>query len=217
MAALRMPRRAYRLACPNFGADEIKALRSMFSLLQHHLKQPWEIVQDDEADLLIVNLDSGPPGSLPPEVPVIGCALKPRQHPSGTLHRPLRAGELLALLTEQAAQVPVPAEAAPMAAEGLAERRFRLLGWPAGFEQWPAGWHRVLAATSREARSPADIAARTGVPEAEVGRCLDRLERDGLVDVVVFHPRPDAQAPAPRPGRWSGLAARVGLLLGFQR
>ncbi|WP_043800323.1 MarR family transcriptional regulator, partial [Arenimonas malthae] len=78
-------------------------------------------------------------------------------------------------------------------------------------------WHRVLAATSREARSPADIAARTGVPEAEVGRCLDRLERDGLVDVVVFHPRPDAQAPAPRPGRWSGLAARVGLLLGFQR
>lgn len=216
MAALRTPRRAYRLACPNFGADEIKALRSMFSLLQQHLKQPWEIVQDEEADLLIVNLDSGPPGSLPPEVPVIGCALKPRQHPSGTLHRPLRAGELLALLTEQAGAVPVAA-VAPPSIDGLAERRFRLLAWPAGFEQWPSGWHRVLAAISRGARSPADIAAATGVAVAEVGRCLDTLERDGLVDVVVFQPRPDAQAPAPRAGRWSGLAARVGLLLGFPR
>lgn len=216
MAALRTPRRAYRLACPNFGADEIKALRSMFSLLQQHLKQPWEIVQDEEADLLIVNLDSGPPGSLPPEVPVIGCALKPRQHPSGTLHRPLRAGELLALLTEQAGVVPVAA-VAPPSIDGLAERRFRLLAWPAGFEQWPSGWHRVLAAISRGARSPADIAAATGVAVAEVGRCLDTLERDGLVDVVVFQPRPDAQAPAPRAGRWSGLAARVGLLLGFPR
>lgn len=217
MAALRTPRRAFRLACPNFGADEIMALRSMFSLLQHHLKQPWEIVQDDEADLLIVNLDSGPPGSLPPEVPVIGCALKPRQHPSGTLHRPLRAGELLALLTEQAGSAHVATEAPPSSADGLAERRFRLRSWPAGFEQWPSGWHRVLAATAREARSPADIALRTGVPEAEVGRCLDQLESDGLVDVMVFHPRPDAKAPAPRPGRWSGLAARVGLLLGFPR
>lgn len=217
MAALRTPRRAYRLACPNFGADEIKALRSMFSLLQQHLKQPWEIVQDAEADLLIVNLDSGSPGSLPPEVPVIGCALKPRQFPSGTLHRPLRAGELLALLTEQAGQAPAPAEPRRPASQSLAERRFRLLAWPAGFEQWPAGWHRVLAAIARDARAPADIAARTGVPVAEVGRCLDQLESDLLVEVVVFHPGPDAKATVPSTGRWSALVTRVGLLLGFQR
>lgn len=217
MAALRTPRRAYRLACPNFGADEIKALRSMFSLLQQHLKQPWEIVQDAEADLLIVNLDNGSPDSLPPEVPVIGCALKPRQYPRGTLHRPLRAGELLALLTEQAAPALAPAEPSRLAADSLAERRFRLLAWPAGFEQWPAGWHRVLASISRDARSPADIAARTGVPVADVRRCLDQLERDILVDVVVSHPCPDAKATAPRTGRWSALASRVGLLLGFPR
>ena len=213
MAAQRLPRRTYRLACPNFGADEINALRSMFSLLQPHLKQAWEIVQDAPADLLIVNLDSGPPGGLPPQVPVIGCALKPRQHPRGTLHRPLRASELLALLSEQA--LPGPAIEAPPPLVAI-ERRYRLLGWPAGFETWPEPWRRVLAATSRVARAPADIAARTGVAEDEVGRCLQRLESEGLLEVVRLD-RPDVPAPVPTPGRWAGLAARVGQLLGRLR
>lgn len=217
MASLRSEQRPRRLACPNFGADEIKALRSMFSLLKPYLKQEWEIVHDADADLLIFNLDAGPPAPAAGPVRVVGCALKPRLHGRGTLHRPLRAAELLALLAELGDGTPEPsARVAPPASAGLALPHHRLLGWPAEFEQWPLPCQRVLAAISRGARSQAGIVDLVGASADQVADCLGRLQARGLLETTLVH-LPPVNVPQPPPGRWVGLAARVGALLGFAR
>ena len=217
MASLRTAQRARRLACPNFGADEITALRSMFSLLKPYLKQEWEIVDGEDADLLIVNLDAGAPSPVAGTVRVVGCAHKPRQHGRGILHRPLRAAELLALLGEIGGPAhEAPAGGASAHSPGLALPHHRLLGWPAEFEQWPLPCQRVLAAISRGARSQASIVDLVGASADQVADCLGRLQARGLLETTLVH-LPPVNVPQPSPGRWVGLAARVGALLGFAR
>lgn len=204
-----------RILCPNFNDDEVKALRSLCELLQKYLKQPWQVVSHGEADLLLVNLDAGwePPHAS--TAPVVGCALRPRTHPPGTIHRPLRAAELLAVLSEFASATgPVAAAGTAGTAEALrVDERYVLHGWPLDFERWPPSWRRVLAALSRSTASMEEIVQCTGLTPVDVGRCIAMLDRQGLVERQRV-----AAAPAQcTKGRWQGLAERVGQLLGFAR
>ncbi len=190
-------------------------MRSLCGLLKPHLKQPWEVVTGDDADLILVDLDHGAVSEPAGKTPVVGCALRPRMHPLGAIHRPFRASEVLALLSdwsERADLVHVPKDGAGVWDEG----RYRLRAWPLEFEQWPAEWRVILAALTRSARSSQDVAQRTGLPQSEVGRCVALLGRQGLLEVVErlgeYTPR-----PPPAAGRWHGLVAKVGMVLGFGR
>ncbi|TWI11978.1 MarR family transcriptional regulator [Aerolutibacter ruishenii] len=204
-----------RILCPNFNDDEVKALRSLCELLRKHLKHPWQVVTHGEADLLLVNLDAGWAPPQVPTVPLVGCALRPRAHPVGTIHRPPRAAELLAVFSEF-----IPTTDAAGAARtqdvldaGQVDDRYVLLGWPLDFERWPPSWRRVLAALSRSSASMDEIAQCTGLTPVDIGRCIAMLDRQGLVERQRLAAAPVVRAQ----GRWKGLSERVGHLLGFSR
>lgn len=207
MASIDPTARAKRISCPNFNADEIKALSSLCDLLKKYLKQPWQVVSEGDADLVLVNLDAGDLPVPPLGLPMVGCALRPRSHPLGTIHRPLRAAELLAVLSECA-------YSGRGEAESSANEHYVLLGWPIDFERWPPSWRRVLAALTRNGGTLREIAESSGLKPIDVSRCLAMLDRNGLVER-----RPLAGPAIPRSGgsRWKGLAAQVGQLLGFAR
>src|SRR5690606_31719516 len=64
-----------------------------------YLRASWELIDDPrDADLCLVSLDTGaaPPGGARR----VGCAARPREFPKGTLYRPLRVPQLLAVLSE---------------------------------------------------------------------------------------------------------------------
>lgn len=204
-----------RILCPNFNDDEVKVLRSLCELLHKYLKHPWHVVSHGEADLLLVNLDAGWAPSQAPTTPLVGCALRPRTHPPGTIHRPLRAAELLAVLSEfvPANGTDPTARTSGTPAAAHVEDRYVLHGWPPDFERWPPSWRRVLAALSRSSASMEELAQCTGLTQVDVGRCIAMLDRQGLVERQRI-----AAAPAQRTkGRWQGLSERVGQLLGFAR
>lgn len=204
-----------RILCPNFNDDEVKVLRSLCELLQKYLKHPWKVVGHGEADLLLVNLDAGWAPQQAPAVPVVGCALRPRTHPPGTIHRPLRAAELLAVLSEfvSTTDPATSARTSRTPATVHVEDRYVLLGWPLDFERWPPSWRRVLAALSRSSASMDEIAQCTGLTPVDVGRCIAMLDRHGLVE----RQRIAAPPATSTKGRWQGLSQRVGQLLGFAR
>jgi hypothetical protein len=207
MASVDRTARAKRIACPNFNADEIKALYSLVDLLKKYLKQPWQVVSEGEADLVLVNLDVDGLPAPPLAAPMVGCALRPRIHPPGTIHRPLRAAELLAVLSECASS-------GPGETESNADERYVLLGWPIDFERWPPSWRRVLAALTRNSATLQEIADSSGLKPVDVGRCLAMLDRQGLVE------RRQLAGPMISKrggGRWQGLAAKMSQLLGFAR
>jgi hypothetical protein len=204
MASIDPTARAKRISCPNFNADEIKALCSLCDLLKKYLKQPWQIVSEGDADLVLVNLDADLPARHL-EAPMVGCALRPRSHPPGTIHRPLRAAELLAVLSECGSS-------GQGETESNADERYVLLGWPIDFERWPPSWRRVLAALTRNSATLQEIADSSGLRPVDVSRCLAMLDRNGLIE------RRRLAGPARRGSRrWKGLAAQVSQLLGFAR
>lgn len=213
----------YTLGCQNFSDEEVAALRRLLTLLSSHLKDEWEIRLNAETDLCLANVDSGERVEPTPHVPMIGCALKPRLHGNASLHRPLRAAELLAVLSEYAEQRSgaLPLHVAERAHAELGfETRFQLRAWPLEFPQWPTDWWRILASINRCPRSLADICANTGLCETEVERCLDLLQRMQLLDRLADRrvPMRGTVAVHSHPSRaWRSFAAKLGQMLGFAR
>jgi hypothetical protein len=164
--------------------------------------------------LVLLNLDAGDtPAPGPATHPVVGCALRPRMHAQGTIHRPLRASEILAVLSDLGERAGRPfAQHNDVGA--LADGRYRLQSWPMEFEQWPEDWLGVLAAMTRSARSLRDIAERTGLALEEVDRCVALLGRQGLLDIVESRME-HATEPPQTAGRWQQLVSKVGQILGF--
>lgn len=201
------------LACPNFSAAELDALRSLMGLLQPYLNQPWEITDAARAEVVLVNLDHPGDFSLPNGTTVVGCAQRPRLHPAGTLHRPLRVPEMLALLTDVGARTQHRAPQHAESGEPAIEWRYGLRSWPLDFLQWPKPAWRVLAIITRARHSASEIAERAGLSLSEVEGHLALLQR---IDLIDRFGEPRAPARPPAPGNWLGLARRVGQLLGFR-
>lgn len=208
------PFKPLRIACPNFTRAEVDALRSLVGLLRPYLKGSWVVAPDGPGDVYFLNLDVDP-GELPEcsaDTRIVGCALRPRMHRKGALHRPLRVSEVLAVLSEMSAEVQT-ARTDRREPHGI-EWRFRLRAWPLEFDQWPREWCRILADITRHARSLAEIASRVDLAPAEVERCIALLTRMDLVDrLAERRALPGLRTHAPR--GWRGLATRVGQILGF--
>jgi hypothetical protein len=216
MASIRPIPRPMRIHCQNFAASEVDALRSLLNLLRDYLKHPWSIVDTDAADLVLVNLDVPGLGSEASHAGAtrIGCALKPRMHAPGTIHRPLRAAEVLAVLTEARLRVQTGEQEAVEV--DSVEWCYRLRHWPLEFSHWSRDTWPVMAAITRKHRSIREIEIRTRLSHKQVALTLALLKRMGLLDRLVERrasPRIDEQLVA----GWQSLASRVGRLLGFAR
>lgn len=208
-SAARRLRRS--IACVDLGPDEINSLRSLLGLLAPYLKHAWEVGPVDRADLVLVKRDSDDaPSPVPEGVTIIGCARRPRQHASPTIHRPLRASEVLAVLNEfeedadHQAGVPTPPPA-PSA------QAWRLAYWPLDFETFPSTWWRVLAALSGQARTRDELVRCTGLARGEISQCLQRLrEVSALIEADKPSPPRATQA-----SKWRHIIAGIGRKLGF--
>lgn len=201
-----------RIVCPNFSHDEVDALRSLVGLLRPYLKHVWLVEEGDRGDVCFVNLDSAD-SRIPAtdDQRVIGCSLRPRLHAQGTIHRPLRVPEMLAVLSDVAT-----AHAAERTSTSAAQDltyRYRLRAWPIGFERWQKPWWFVLAAIAQAEHTVEEIAERTGVPLRDVHECLSTLVRLDAVDRLAQR-LAGANAMPPR-GSWRSLVLRVGQALGF--
>jgi hypothetical protein len=209
--------RALRIACPNFGAEELGALRSILGLLKPYLKHAWVVDATMEGpaaiDVCLINVDHPGAPALPPDNPrVIGCSSRPRNHARGTLHRPLRPPEILALLSEAGSRL--HGERQYTDATASLEWSYRLAAWPRDLGDWPRTWWRVMASISAEALPLPRIAERTELPPRYVELCIERLHAAGLVErtprvreVAVAH-----AGMLPAQGerrRWSALASRI--------
>lgn len=201
-----------RIACVGFALNEVDALRSLLGLLAPYVKRPCLVVDEIDADLTLVNLDAVPrrpaAGSVPARV--VGCALRPRDHDKGTIYRPLRASQVLAVLSDAATS-----GGGEPADERTILWRFRLHGWPLDFSALPHRWWRIYASMADEARSVAEISAHTELAAGEVERAIDLLTHRGLIertaDRIV-----SANRAQPRRG-WRDLVNRVGQMLGFRQ
>jgi hypothetical protein len=218
MATMFQPNRVFQVACHQFAPGEVEALRSLLRLLHDYLKRPWQVVDEPaRADLVLVNLDHPDPLPLDAAAVQVGCAQKPRLKRSGCIHRPLRAAEVLAVLSEAAvADDDGHAGQRAESKEDSDAFRYRLRAWPLEFLHWPKASWPVLAAMTRCHASVSEITLRTGQPHAEVERTLAMLKKMQLLDCLVERralPRVDMEAM----GGWRGLANRVGRLLGFAR
>lgn len=200
-----------RLACPNFHEEERASLRSLLGLLTPYLRPAWELVDGEKADLCLLRLD----GDLAPPSLASGrwrgCAQHPRGFASGTLHRPVRAAELLALLNEVASDTTAPLPVDASASSPLV--RLRLLGWPLDFEQGPPARIQLLAALTAAPCSVDDLAQRIRIPREGVCRWIDDLRSQGLVRCETS----TSQQPVVPPiaSSWYGLVSRIGRKLGF--
>jgi hypothetical protein len=208
--------RALRIACPNFSAEELGALRSILGLLKPYLKHAWVVdaaVMEAVAptDLCLINMDHpGAPRVPPGHARVIGCSSRPRNHPHGTLHRPLRPPEILALLSEAGSRVLGERQYAD--ATPSLEWSYRLAAWPRDLDEWPKSWWRVMACISAEALPLPRIAERTELPSRYVELCIERLRAAGLAERTPRVRETAAQAAVQEQGerrRWSGLASRI--------
>lgn len=214
MAAPTPPSRALRIRCHDFAREDVDGLRSLLGLLKDYLKQACVVTDVGPADLVFVNLDR--PAAAPdyPGARLVGCAVKPRLQAAGSIHRPFRAAEVLAVLSELSSACATD-EREAIDEEGN-EWRYRLRCWPVEFAHWSRESWRVMATITRRHCSLQEIATRTGMARKEVASVLCLLRRMDLLDRLVERralPRVDESLV---PG-WRGLAARVGQLLGFAR
>ena len=202
-----------KIHCGNLAMEEVGALRRLLNLLASHLRYPWELVEDlTTAHLVILNVDQ--PGTLRTSTAarVIGCATKPATHPDAKIHRPLRAYELLAVLSE----IKPTNTPQPQVDKQADEWRYKLRSWPLDLAAYSRDQLTVMAAITREYRCASELAIRTGVAVDVVNECLHALSRLDLLESEPEQrrlPRVDPQEL----GRWQSLASRVGQLLGFCR
>jgi hypothetical protein len=94
------------------------------------------------------------------------------------------------------------------------EWSFRLRAWPLNFERLPKACWSVLATMLRKPLTVAQIAARTGLEEMEIGGYLELIAADGALDRFAA-PRTPAPAVRSEGSRWRSLAGRIGRALGF--
>lgn len=205
-----------RIACRGFADDEVAALRRLLGLLQSHLPRPWALVGGAEAaDVLVVNLDADRASADAGGTTMVGCALKPGRHPAGTLYRPIRAYQLLALLSGHCTpSAPQPADTDHAGVDGW---RYRLRTWPAKAMEWPHEWWEVMAAIRGAHHSPAEIAVHTGVAMETVCCCVGELARLDALDREPAFVHADVPAAPVQATRWRALTQRVGQILGFAR
>lgn len=198
------------VAGANFNEAERDALRSLLALLRPYLSQIWMVGDFGTADVVLVNLDQ--PDARPYSGPasVTGCAQRPRLHPAGTIHRPLRVPEMLALLTEagQKAALDAPQDAA----SGGVDWQYQLVAWPADFPTWPRESWALLAILTYGQHGLVELAERSGLNVQAVEQYLERLQRMHLVERFGERRQP---VSLPANNGWRGLANRVGRLLGF--
>lgn len=215
MAKQQVQKGSLKIHCGNLAQEEVGALRRLLSLLESHLRYPWELVEDvASANLVIFNVDQPRPPDSATAARKVGCAHKPAIHADATMHRPLRAYELLAVLSEiKPCDDPRPQ---PIASTDADAWRYKLRSWPLDFAAWPRDWLTVMAAITREHRCPSELALRTGATPEAVAACLNELANLGVLDREPV--RRDVPRVALRDlGRWQNLAGRVGQLLGFRR
>lgn len=211
MTAHADPVSAFTLACPNFTADELEATRRLLQLLGTHLKHPWRLSESaDVADVVVLNLDGNIHVEFNRQATITGCSRRPRQHQGGTLHRPLRGYELLALLNREG-----QARSATTVASAASDARYRLRFWPYESNHWHRSRWLVMACLRHAYHSAAEVAQRSGVPQREVTQCLDALQRIGALDSDIRSDRPHRAAMRPQRGALRAIAAKVGAILGF--
>jgi len=214
---------ALRIACHGLADEEVAALRRLLGLIQSHLPQPCALAARGEApDVLMVNLDVDLAPANTGSAAVVGCSLKPRQHPEGTLYRPIRAYQLLSLLTgfigpskDMSASTDDPAPSLP---EERQVSRHRLRVWPAQAMDWPPKWWLVMSTIRSVPRTTEEIAAQTGVAVDVIGQCIAELEKLGAIECESVQVEAREAAPPPvADRRWRALTRRVGQILGFAR
>ncbi len=212
--------RAFRLTTRGFTDEEKSSLRSLLGLLRPYLRGEWSLVEHDSAHLCLVRLDAPEPVEAPGGR-WIGCALRPREFAAGTLHRPLRAAQILnalndAVETDTARQdVPAPAPVANPAAvpQAAMSGRLRLVGWPLDFDRGPSDRIHMLAAMTAGPLHFDELADRTSVARGTLRGWLQELHDAGLVACDQLATQD--VAPAPASLGWRALIARVGHRLGF--
>lgn len=209
--------RPLRLACAGFSESDLDSLRGTLARLGPYLRASWELIDDPrDADLCLVSLDTGsaPAGGARR----VGCAARPREFPKGTLYRPLRVPQLLAVLSETSrafAEGDGP-EAAPVqpARDIQAGPPLRLLAWPLDLDGASRLRLHVLAVLTFAPASVGTLAARIGEDAAAVASEIEALRREGLVEQVAGE-APAAPRPAPPQASWRGLVRGLGRRLGF--
>lgn len=208
--------RPLKIACPNFGIEEKGALRSILGLLKPYLQDPWEVSEAGPCDVCFVNVDQ--PNDAAPTADtasrVVRCAQRPRLHPQGAIHRPLRPHEVLAVLSDATKQLKGLDRDDTYRPDG--HWGFRLRAWPLDFIKWPKPWWRVLACIAREAHSIEQIAERTGLPAKYIEVCMERLMAAQLVERLAYTSNGEV-AGAGLKQKWSALASRLLKKFGFAR
>lgn len=203
--------RTFRVACAHFSPEELEATRRLLGLLGTHLKRRWMLAEAGEsADVVLLNLDQHAAADFDRRAALAGCSQRPREHPAGTLHRPLRGYELLALLNKEAPAA--QSSATPAVAEAAA--RYRLRCWPYEANGWDVMQWRIMAAMRRTYRSVQELAVHTGATPDQVQRCIDAVSRLGALERAIDR---QPATTTPRPAGLRGLAVRVGAILGFSR
>ena len=215
--------RPWRLFCAGFSEADRASLGSLMGLLAPYLRMPWELVDTPaRADLCLVRLD-GEASSTLSHARLVGCAQHPRQHAPGTLHRPLRAAQLLALLSETGAELATSKSAsasAPMPAPHAPTERvcslplLRLLAWPLDAEDGPPLRLQALAALSAGATTTEALAECIGATVGEIEAITEALSREGL---LTWNERSlvTVRSPPPAPPGWRGFMAGLGRRLGL--
>jgi hypothetical protein len=209
--------RTLRIACPNFSAEEIGALRRLLGLLEQYLTRNWIVVDEHPGNVYFVNVDLAGGAEvidLPAGSRVVYCALRPRLHGKDAIHRPLRASEVLAILTEES--VSSDRQATGQVVQGDVEWRFQLRAWPVDLEKWPLIWWKIFASISDTARSVGEIVGCVGTEEEEVNRCIAALVGAELIIKSAKRDTRNVPRNDISRARWKGLATRVGQLLGFK-
>ncbi len=218
------------ITCLQLDDEVVRSLSSLLMLLEKYLDKRWTVDTTVSArtGLVLVNLDevdaSGTAPAIPAGMQVVGVARRPRQHPPGTIHRPLRAYEILAQLKEaerlaatgEATEAGEPqADSATLVLEHDEARIFRMEYWPPQFRQWPHAWWTVMAALRSRPLSIEQIASHTGLERQTIAQCLDALLAVTAVSVKfdlsnLQHAQPPS---AEKKSLWKRIGSRVSTLL----
>jgi hypothetical protein len=198
-----------RVSHRHFDIDDVASLRSLVGLLRPYLKAHWQVVDGEDADLVLVRVDDPQRTAellQPLGARAVPCVRRPRDMKRPAIHRPLRAYELLSTLNEASAN----ADQAAGRAQG--EVALSLAYWPLEFDTWPADYTRVLAALAGEPRLPGELALLTGTSEDTVTACLETLQR---ANALKRSPREAQAGEGARPAGLLDFISRVGRRLGF--
>jgi hypothetical protein len=206
------PRRPWRLGCVGFSQADHDALRCCLSRLQPYLHAPWELVENpDRADLCLASLDTSPP--ITSDHPrVVGCAQRPREHAPGTLHRPLRVPQLLALLTETGQDLLASVTDAHVQSHASSSPLLALKAWPLDLAQASRTRLHVLAALTFSSADLSSLAARIGEAVDVVQQEVDALRREGL---LVQATSLDGGSVTPPEPAWRSMVRGLGRRLGL--